>query len=292
MRKRFRQVDCARDKFVQVNALKLELSDNYSTPVWFDRMVSRDENFERATRDFMPNQLLAAMVLEIEAQNNFEENRNGERKMIFKLIGTKTILAGASAVLMTGTAAAAATGSLPTSVQNLMSLTASSIGIAIPASNSHSSPELPKPIQASTSIDTSTTTAVPTTLAPVATTAPIVQQTTTTIALPPPATTVVLPPVTTTCYTSTTMGSSSDSVHSSCGDTSVNPEVTTTTPDSQSVSTDNSSTSTTDSNSSSTTVASDSASNSNSSTSTTSLGAPSGDSSSTTSTTASSGGDN
>ncbi|MDA8026665.1 MAG: hypothetical protein M0T78_09020 [Actinomycetota bacterium] len=54
--------------------------------------------------------------------------------MFGKAIKTKTLIAGASAIFVTGTGAAAVSGALPGPLQQAMSLTASAVGVTIPSS--------------------------------------------------------------------------------------------------------------------------------------------------------------
>ena len=222
----------------------------------------------------IPDRLMVVMISEINRNIHCKNNIKGEKKMLLKLLGTKAAMAGVSAIVMTGTAAAAATGSLPGPVQNLMSLTAASVGISIPASTPSSKPVLSSPIQAPV-----TTVAPPTTQAPVTTVAP---PTTFAPVVTVPPTPIVTTPPTTVCSLTSGAVTASEQEQNGCS-------TTTTATDTTSVSGDSntgSNTTSTDGSGSQTSTSTDSSSatSSDSSTSTT-LASTSTDQSSSSSTT-------
>ena len=70
------------------------------------------------------------------AENAVNQESAPSRSVVGRLLGVKAILAATTAVALTGTAAAAASGSLPSPIQNAFSAAVSNLGVSIPSVSS------------------------------------------------------------------------------------------------------------------------------------------------------------
>lgn len=77
--------------------------------------------------------LIVEKMSSVIEENAANEEAAPSRSVVGRLLGVKAILAATTAVALTGTAAAAASGSLPSPIQNAFSEAVSNLGVSIPS---------------------------------------------------------------------------------------------------------------------------------------------------------------
>ncbi len=80
--------------------------------------------------------LVVEKMSSVIAESVGEQQAAPTRSFVGRLLGAKAILAATTAVALTGTAAAAASGSLPSPIQNAFSAAVSNLGVSIPSNSS------------------------------------------------------------------------------------------------------------------------------------------------------------